>query len=152
MPLTMKGPWSQQEADEYLAASRYPIRLACNGADGFPRVVALWYRYSGGELHCVMHKQAQLLRLLRSRPFVGFDISPNEPPYHGVRGQGTAVMRPLGDDDTLVDMLNNYLGDTESKLAQWLLGRSDEEVLVSITPTRLFSWDYRERMEDIDAN
>ena len=148
---SIKGPWGQQEVDEFLAAGEHPIRLACNGADGFPRVVSLWYRYHAKQIHCVMHRDARILRMLQARPLVGFDISPNQPPYHGVRGQGTAQTQKLGDADTLDQMLVNYLGDTQSNLAQWLLERREEEVLVSITPTRLFTWDYRERMKDIEA-
>ena len=50
--------------------------------------------------------------------------------------------------DVLDEVLSRYLGGTDSDLARWLLSRRDEEVLISITPGRLFSWDYRERMAD----
>jgi len=43
-------------------------------------------------------------------------------------------------------LLDNYLDDTESELASWLLSRSDEELLIQIEPVRLYTWDYRERM------
>ena len=33
-------------------------------------------------------------------------------------------------------------------LAQWLLGRVDQEVVVAIRPEWLTSWDYRDRMSD----
>ena len=45
-------------------------------------------------------------------------------------------------------VLQRYLGGEDSNLARWLLSRRDEEVLISIEPQRLFSWDYRERMRD----
>ena len=45
-------------------------------------------------------------------------------------------------------MLHRYLGGADSRLAQWLLSRRDDEILISIEPRRLFSWDYRERMQD----
>ena len=48
----------------------------------------------------------------------------------------------------LEEVLGRYLGGSESGLARWLLSRRDEEVLISIEPERLFSWDYRERMSD----
>jgi hypothetical protein len=79
---------------------------------------------------------------------MGFEIAPNEPPYHGVRGQGDAIVEPLGSKETLEELLGRYLGGVNSSLANWLLSRCDEEVLITITPTRLYTWDYRERMAD----
>jgi hypothetical protein len=40
-----------------------------------------------------------------------------------------------------------YLGKRESRLAQWLLGRADEEYVVRIAPSWITSWDFSERME-----
>ena len=146
--VTYKGPWHAREVARFLEGSGVPIRLACCGADGFPRVISLWYRYHEGQLICVTHRSAQLLSLLARDPRVGFEISPNEPPYHGVRGQGLAQIEELGAESALQDMLARYLGGTESSLARWLMSRSDEERLITITPSRFFSWDYRERMAD----
>ena len=75
-----------------------------------------------------------------------FEVAPNEPPYFGVRGQAMAALEPLGDHKTLQQLLERYLGGGDSDLGQWLLQRSDEELLISLTPVRFFSWDYRERM------
>jgi nitroimidazol reductase NimA-like FMN-containing flavoprotein (pyridoxamine 5'-phosphate oxidase superfamily) len=143
------GSWSRQQVDEFLVAVTVPIRLACTGADGFPRVVSLWFQYQEGGIHCVTHQDSKLVALLRREQRVGFEVSPNDPPYHGVRGQGMATLQPLGEADTLAVLLERYLGGLESGLAKWLLSRSHEEILVRIDPTRLFSWDYRERMADL---
>jgi hypothetical protein len=43
-------------------------------------------------------------------------------------------------------MLQRYLGGTDSKLGSWLLSRVEDEILITIEPLRLFTWDYRERM------
>ncbi len=77
---------------------------------------------------------------------VGFEIAPNDPPYFGVRGQGEVDLSPLDDPEILSELIERYLGDTNPSLAKWLLGRVDEELLISIRPARLFSWDYRHRM------
>jgi nitroimidazol reductase NimA-like FMN-containing flavoprotein (pyridoxamine 5'-phosphate oxidase superfamily) len=146
--MEIKGAWPQDEIYRFLDSSRYPLRLACVGGDGFPRVVSLWYHCAEGKLLCVTHKSAQLAALLDGRDKVGFEVAPNEPPYHGVRGQGTAEMQPLGENSTLEDLLDRYLGRRDSALAQWLLSRSRDELLITITPLRLFSWDYRQRMAD----
>lgn len=146
MSLALRGPWKQQQVDDFLTAGRFPLRLACMAADGYPRIVSLWYRYQQGHFYCVTHKSSQMARLLSSNGHVGFEVSPNEPPYLGVRGQGMATLTPLGDNALLGDLLEHYLGDAQSDLAAWLLARGEEELLINIQANRFFSWDYRARM------
>jgi nitroimidazol reductase NimA-like FMN-containing flavoprotein (pyridoxamine 5'-phosphate oxidase superfamily) len=128
----------------------FPVRLACVGSDGFPRVVSLWYQYQDGRLYCVTHRDSQLARLLAAETRVGFEVAPNSPPYRGVRGQGRATLAPLGEHNTLNELLQRYLGGVDSPLANWLLSRSEEELLITIEPLRLFSWDYSERMAGLE--
>lgn len=148
MQTRIKGPWDQAQIEQFLASSRYPLRLACIGADGYPRVVSVWFAYADGQLFCVSHRSSGLIGLLRGNPKVGFEVAPNEPPYRGVRGQGDAVVAEQGGAGVLKDLLERYLGGTESGLADWLLSRSEDELLITITVSRWFSWDYRERMAD----
>lgn len=152
MSIALRGPWTLTQIDDYLQASTVPLRLACVAADGFPRVVSLWYRYREGRFYCVSHRDSKLIGLLRENGKVGFEVAPNEPPYCGVRGQGQAEISPLGGADELQRMLERYLGGADSRLADWLLSRSDEELLISVAPRRMFSWDYRQRMGDIGTS
>lgn len=147
MKIELSGPWNQKEVDAYLADAQYPVRLSCVAADGYPRVVSLWYRYQQASLYCVTHRASKIAGLLASNDRVGFEVSPNEPPYLGVRGQGIATLAPLEDRSMFQGLLEHYLGDTDSDLARWLLARSEEEVVIRIQPKRLFSWDYRHRMK-----
>jgi nitroimidazol reductase NimA-like FMN-containing flavoprotein (pyridoxamine 5'-phosphate oxidase superfamily) len=151
MDAILKGPWSRAQVEDYLASSVYPLRLACTGSDGFPRVVSVWYRYDDGYLNCVSHRGSQLIALLRDSERVGFEVAPNEPPYHGVRGQGLASLSEEGAGEVLEHLLTRYLGGSDSSLGSWLLSRREEEVLIRILPRRLFSWDYRERMQGATA-
>lgn len=146
MTIELSGPWQQSHIDEFLTGSGLPIRLSCNAADGFPRVVSLWFQYTDNTLFCVTHQSSELIKMLKNNDRVGFDISPNEPPYFGLRGQGTAELSPLGDSPILQNLLQTYVGDTDSSFSQWLLSRSDEEIIISVRPHRLYSWDYRKRM------
>lgn len=147
MAITLKGPWNKAEVDSFLSNTQFPLRLACVAQDGFPRVVSVWYGFDGHYLRCVSHRTSQLVNLLQRCDRVGFELAPNEPPYHGVRGQGIARLDADEDGEVLTQMLQRYLGGTDSKLGQWLLSRSEDEVLITIEPLRLFSWDYRERMQ-----
>jgi hypothetical protein len=149
MSISIKGPWTQSQVSQYLGDTRVPLRLACIGADGFPRVVSLWFCYQAGRLYCVSHRDSMVVKLLEKQGKVGFEIAPNEPPYSGVRGQGVATLQPLGDRSTLTDLVDRYLGGQDSSLASWLLSRSEQELLITIEPIRLFTWDYRERMADL---
>lgn len=146
MSAKLKGPWTRQQVDAYLQDSVFPMRLACVGEDDFPRVVSVWYGYDGRKIRCVAHRSSQLVSLLERSDKVGFEVAPNTPPYHGVRGQGVASLGSDSEGVVLTQMLQRYLGGTESSLGNWLLSRAADEVLISIEPLRLFSWDYRERM------
>jgi len=143
---SIKGPWSESQINDYLQDSVFPLRLACTGADGFPRVVSVWFRYLQGTFYCVSHRDSQLVVLLRCSNKVGFEVSPNEPPYCGVRRHGNTTLTYEGAGEALEQLLERYLIGKESGLGNWLLSRRDEEVLISIEAQRIFSWDYRQRM------
>jgi len=147
MNTSVKGPWSVEEIGKFLSETRYPLRLACVAEDGYPRVVSVWFTLLEGKLYCATHKSSQLMALLRGNNRVGFEVAPNAPPYCGVRGQGDVVLSGHGGAQMLEQLLGRYLGGQDSHLAKWLLSRSEDEMLITITPRRWFSWDYRERME-----
>ena len=150
MSVSIKGPWDAKQVQEFLAGDeRIPLRVACVAEDGFPRLASLWYHYHDGAIFCVTHRDSVLAKLLAENPRVGFEVSPNQPPYCGVRGQGRAQLTPLEGPERLEALLQDYLGGTDSRLARWLLSRADEELLITIEPVRLYTWDYRERMQDI---
>lgn len=145
--ISTSGPWGLDEVGKWLGDCRFPIRLACTAADGFPRVVSVWFLYRDGVFFSVSHRNSSLVKLLTASPRVGFEVSPNEPPYHGVRGQGLVTLDSAGADEVLNEVIDRYLGETNSSLAQWLLSRVDDEVVIKVEPHRFFSWDYRNRME-----
>lgn len=149
MNIDISGPWQRRQIDQYLAATRLPFRLACVGEDGFPRVVSVWYRYADGVFYCATHRDSHLARLLARNPRVGFEVSTNEPPYHGVRGQGLAELQEAGGADTLRELIDRYLGDSNVSLGRWLMSRAEEELLLRVEVQRFYSWDYRKRMESV---
>jgi nitroimidazol reductase NimA-like FMN-containing flavoprotein (pyridoxamine 5'-phosphate oxidase superfamily) len=151
MQASYKGPWSPAAIDEFLSDTGFPLRLACVAADGYPRVVSVWFLYRRGQLFCASHRSSQLVGLLRANNRVGFEIGPNQPPYCGVRGQGDAQLESSGGGQMLEQLLKRYLGGLESPLARWLLSRREDEMLITITPRRWFSWDYRQRMGEVGA-
>jgi len=122
------------------------LRLAVLGESGFPLVCSLWFGYDGGKLFCATTRQSKLVERLRANPRCGFELAPNEPPYFGVRGQGIATVSSEAAMDLLGDLVDRYLGRRDTNFAQWLLGRTEDEVAISIDIRWMTSWDFRQRM------
>lgn len=146
--LRRSGPWTETQVREFLNEAKIPMRLAANTSSGFPVLLSLWFLSDGDELLAAVHRDARIVTRLRADSRCAFEIAPNEPPYYGVRGQGIASLEPSGAAELLERLLHRYLGGTESKLARFLLGRAEEELVVRLTPSWVGSWDYRERMKD----
>ncbi|WP_226004519.1 pyridoxamine 5'-phosphate oxidase family protein [Natrinema salinisoli] len=140
-----RGAWTEEETDAFLQETTVPIRIATHRPDGSLWLVTLWYRYRDGVLECATQANADVVRFLRTDPEIAFDISTNRIPYRGIRGNGTVEI----DDDgrpVLRDLVERYLDDTDSSLAEWLLDEDREEVALRIEPREIYSWDYSERM------
>lgn len=143
----LSGPWSHAQVLEHLERSRVPLRLACGSRDGGPLVASLWFLAERDVLWCATQASARVAQLLWEDPRCGFEVAPDAPPYHGVRGQGRAEIVPEQGDAVLRRLIGRYLGGEDGPLARWLLGRPGTEVAIRIEPRRLLSWDYRARMQ-----
>jgi hypothetical protein len=67
-------------------------------------------------------------------------------PYRGVRGQGRASLIDEAGMDTLLLLIDRYLGTRESRFARWLIGKAANETAICIAPHWLTSWDFSSRM------
>lgn len=142
----LRGPWDAAAVAAFLDAECSPLRLAVTWPGGAPLVVSLWFAHEAGALWCASHRNARLTEALARAPEVGFEVSVNEPPYRGVRGQGRAHLLPEAGAARLEVLLDRYLGDRESNLARWLLSRAEDEVAIRIEPDWLTAWDFSARM------
>ena len=142
------GAWSETRLENFLHESRVPIRIATQRGDGSLWMVALWYQYQDGSFECATGANAQLVRFLKRDSKVAFDISTNHPPYRGVRGNGSATISSDDSKTTLQTLIERYLEDTQSDLAKWLLNDEREEVRIRISPDKMHSWDYANRMQE----
>lgn len=143
-----KGPWSSEQVERFLEASRAPIRIACNGASGHPVLASLWFVPQGGRLWCATQRTASVVSHLARDPRCAFEISVESPPYYGVRGQALATLHDDRGEEILRTLIDRYLGDSSSRLAALLMARVEHETALVIEPQTLVSWDYRERMGD----
>ena len=80
------GPWSPEEIRAYLTTVRIPVRLASNGRT-YPLVQSLWFLFADDALWCCTRGDSVLARRLARDPHCAFEVSADEPPYRGVRGQ-----------------------------------------------------------------
>ena len=141
-----RGPWSAEQARTFLEKTRVPVRLACNGADGSPRLLSLWFAPEGDRLWCATQKRSLLVRRLREDPRCAFEVAGDLPPYRGVRGRGEARLHDDRGEKVLLRLIHRYLDDPDSEFARWLLGRARDEVAIEIEPSALSTWDYSGRM------
>ena len=143
---TLSGVWSREELDRFLRDVTVPLRLGCRRPGGDLWMLSLWYRYRDGTFQCATSADADVVSYLRTDPDVSFEVSTNDPPYRGVRGNGTANLDADEEKSVLRDLLERYLGTTDTPLAQRLLSPDRDEVTLTIAPARLHSWDYSDRM------
>jgi len=124
------------------------MRLAANTDSGFPVILSLWFLAKEGELFAVVHRDARIVKRLRANSRCAFEISLNEAPYRGVRGQAVASIESQGASALLQRLLERYRISSDSTLGRFLLARAEEELVVRLRPWRVASWDYSERMKD----
>ena len=143
------GVWSESGVSEFLDRTLVPIRIACHTPTDRLWIVALWYQFRDGRFRCSTSARADVVRFLERDPAVAFEVSTNEVPYAGVRGNGTASVEPDREKSVLRDLLDRYVGDTNSDFAGKLLSEDRDEVTVRIDPDRIFSWDFTARMQAV---
>jgi len=83
---------------------------------------------------------------LEASPECGFEIALQEMPYKGVRGQGIASISSEYGVETLLRLIDRYLGERDSSFSRWLQSRAENEVAITITPQYMSSWDFSQRM------
>ena len=138
------GPWDAQVVSEFLSGTVIPVRLATSGQ--FPLVQSLWFAMIDQCLWCATQADSLLARRLERDPRVGFEVAPDAPPYHGVRGSGVATVWPDEAPRILPQLLDRYGIPRDGSLGTWLLSRLESEIAIRIELLAVSSWDYRARM------
>ena len=147
-PFSVRGALSPEAIEEFLRSTAVPVRLSCHRPSGDLWMLSLWFRYREGALECATAASSDVVGFLRADDAVAFEVSTNDPPYRGVRGNGVARIEADEDKALLRALVERYLGGTDSSLAQNLLSDDREEVRIRIEPETVYGWDYSERMGD----
>ena len=142
----LTGPWDHAKIEGFLGNSVIPLRLAAISPNGWPVVASLWFKYQKGAFYCASKKNSRIVKLLETNARCGFEIAVEKPPYFGVRGQGVAEMDVQGGEQWLKRLTERYIGTQNLPFRDWLMRNAYNEIVISIRPLRLMSWDYRKRM------
>ena len=93
------------EAAAFLDEPGHLLRLATVDADGFPRLVPIWFVRRDDELLFTPRGPSVFLANIRRDPRVGVSIDEDPLPYRKVTVQGTArIVHDLGEDDVWRDL------------------------------------------------
>lgn len=95
-----------------LLASTTPARLAYNWIDGTPRVVPIWFHWTGEEIVVVSPSNAPKLRVLAQNPEVALTIDRSEWPYQVLLIRGKARLEAVdGVAEEYVLAARRYFGE-----------------------------------------
>jgi hypothetical protein len=97
---------------QQLLRSAIPARLAYTWRDGTPRVVPMWFHWTGEELLMGAPPNSPKMRVLAARPAVAVAIDGDEWPYRVLTVRGTAaVAEGEGFFPEYAAMARRYLGE-----------------------------------------
>jgi hypothetical protein len=101
---------------QQLLQSAIPARLAYTWHDGTPRVVPMWFHWTGAEFLMGAPPNSPKMRVLADRPVVAISIDRNEWPYQVLTVRGTAaIMEVEGFFPEYAAMARRYLGEAGSE-------------------------------------
>lgn len=144
--IAKSSAWSASEIESYLQETDIPLRLACNGNEGYPVLCSVWYQLKDDSLWCASHESSRVIAALTENPKCAFEIASNEMPYRGVRGQADVVLQREAAADVLERLMARYLDKSNAPLATWLRSRVGGEYAIELRPRWISAWDYRHRM------
>ena len=144
--------WSADEINQFLQNNPIPMRISCNGDNGFPLICSVWFAVHKNTLYCISHENAKLTKQLQANNRCAFEVATNSPPYMGVRGQARATLERENAKQLMIELNDRYLEGHNSSLSNWLLSRIEHECVIKLEPTWITAWDYTERMANIPSH
>jgi hypothetical protein len=126
----------QHPASEELLRSTIPARLAYIWTDGTPRVVPIWFHWSGREFIMASPPKAPKLKALAKNPKVSFTIDDNTFPHKVLLVRGTARLETVdGIVPEYAAAAERYFGPEQGRAWVKQLGTMiSSMVRITITP------------------
>jgi hypothetical protein len=129
-----------------LLSSRELARLAYSWLDGSPRVVPIWFHWTGDELTFGSPPKAPKLRALAREPRVAVTIDAAAGwPYHALLVRGNATVEVLDDiSNDYAAAARRYFGDEQG--AAWVEQLSGQPMArISVRPSWVAVLDFETR-------
>lgn len=134
---------------EYMKNSKIPIRLSFQSESGWPMIISLWYDFHDDKIFLATPQSSKVVNYLLKSPRCAFEVSNEDPPYCGVRGQAKVEINEKTGLSTLQQLLDKYLPEgRESAFGKRLLNRKMKEVAIILKPLNFFMWNFKDRMQD----
>jgi Pyridoxamine 5'-phosphate oxidase len=137
----------QHPVAQELLVSKIPARLAYIWTDGTPRVVPIWFHWTGSELVMGTPPKAPKLRALAKNPKVSLTIDSNDFPNKVLLIRGSARLEPVeGIIPEYALAAERYFGpkQAQSWISQ-LRGMVPSMVRIAITPEWVGVLDFQTR-------
>lgn len=147
MKLHPSSQWPIHTIESFLADAEIPLRLSFLNQHGEPMICSLWFTFHDDIIWAATHKNSYVLKQLQLNDQVSFEVSTNDYPYQGVRGKAKAELTANDADKVLASLINKYLGEGNSDLADWLMGRAKDEYVIKLHPQSINAWDFSNRMQ-----
>ena len=137
----------QHPAAKELLASTIPARLAYIATDGTPRVIPIWFHWTGTEFVLGTPPKAPKLKALAKDPRVALTIDDNNFPHKVLMVRGTARLEPLnGIVPEYATAAERYFGPDQGKAWVAQLGQMvPSMVRITITPDWVGLLDFQTR-------
>jgi hypothetical protein len=130
-----------------LLISRELARLAYTWRDGTPRVVPIWFHWTGAEVVLASPLGAPKVKVLESRPDVALTIDGTAWPYHVLMIRGTATVERLhGVVPEYAAAAERYFGPEQGRA--WVASVEERGLAwarITITPIKATILDFEAR-------
>ena len=137
-PLGRGKAMSDAELHEYLDTTTAFLKIATNGADGFPLVNPVWFVWRDGEFIIVTKENTGLVANLRRDPRACLLIDNPGLPYIRVTAKAVAEFRDYDWHEVGREMVLRYLGP--NGFAYYDATTDIPRVMIHFKPTAMTTW------------
>jgi len=101
--------------------------LGFHGIDGYPRVIPVWFKFTGDEIQVASPPNLYKSRAVRADPRAVLMVSTSKPPYHAVSATGQIDIEVIEEPERIVfvrEVANRYLGPDAARryIEAWIKG------------------------------
>ncbi len=136
---------TEEQIDEFLRSLHNGI-LATNRINGPPQITAVWYLYEDGKIYISIFADSAKYRTIKRDPRVSICVDGGHSDARAVTIYGTAELvqdESAWPDDIMFRIMRIYVeSDEEARELNDGLSDGAVDVLVVVTPTKMFARDY----------